>query len=90
MVGKYYYISVLAEMTAADIVKNENEWYSIDDSEIKKLEIKGEVVSKDAFVLLYKKRLSDKKKIKEEEDVLQDDPSINSIRNKDFGEMKNI
>lgn len=26
MVGKYYYISVLAEMTAADIVKNENEW----------------------------------------------------------------
>ena len=26
MAGKYYYISALAEMTAADIVKNENEW----------------------------------------------------------------
>lgn len=72
------------------IVKNENEWYSIDDSEIKKLEVKGDVVTKDAFVLLYKKRESVKKKIKEEEDVLQDDPSINSIRNKDFGEMKDI
>lgn len=26
MTGKYHYISALAEMTAADIVKNENEW----------------------------------------------------------------
>ena len=26
MAGKYHYISALAEMTAADIVKNENEW----------------------------------------------------------------
>ena len=26
MARKYHYISALAEMTAADIVKNENEW----------------------------------------------------------------
>ena len=26
MAGKYHYISALAEMTAGDIVKNENEW----------------------------------------------------------------
>ena len=26
MTGKYHYIYLLAEMTAADIVKNENEW----------------------------------------------------------------
>lgn len=26
MTEKYHYISALAEMTAADIVKNENEW----------------------------------------------------------------
>lgn len=29
MAGKYHYISALAEMTAADIVKNENEWWHL-------------------------------------------------------------
>ena len=71
------------------IVKNKEEWYSIDDEEITKLETK-DVVTRDAFVLMYKRRESDKKKIKEEDDVLNIDTSINSVANKNFGEMKNI
>ena len=73
------------------IVRNEDEWYDINDTNIKKIE-KEEVVTKDAYVLVYKKReceSKDKKKIKEEDELLKN-PSINDIKTIDFGEMKNI
>ncbi len=73
------------------IVRNDNEWYDINDTNIKKIE-KEDVITKDAYVLVYKKKEcenKDKKKIKEEDELLKN-PSINDIKTADFGEMKNI
>ena len=72
------------------IVKNEDNWYKIDDTEIVQLEKKGEVINKDALVLVYYRRdiKTAKKKIKEENDVLKINTSINAVSDVDFGEMK--
>lgn len=77
------------------IVKNEDNWYKIDDTEIVQLEKKGEVINKDALVLVYYKRdikttSSTKKKIKEDDDVLKINTSINAVSDVDFGEMKGL
>ena len=74
------------------IVKNGDNWYKIDDTEIVQLEKKGEVINKDALVLVYYRRdvKTAKKKIKEDSDVLKINTSINAVDDADFGEMKGL
>lgn len=70
------------------ICRNEDDFYEFDDDKIKKLEKKGEVITKDAMALIYKKRENKSKLIKVEENLLKNEHSINNENQ--FGEIKNI
>ena len=68
------------------IVKNEDNWYEIDDNIIKKLEMRNQIINNEAYVLVFVRKESKEKEIKEEDDLLKGSSSINEI----VGEMKDI